>query len=72
MLKTRDPEEILYLWKSWHDNAGAPIRDDYRGYVQLQNLAAKLNGWLINLRLNFVSFMSSSLCYRSERQCSGR
>jgi peptidyl-dipeptidase A len=31
MGKVRDPEKLKEMWMSWHDNVGAPMRDDSYG-----------------------------------------
>lgn len=42
--KSQDPEELKHTWLQWHDAAGAPARNNFTQYVQLDNEAAKLNG----------------------------
>jgi peptidyl-dipeptidase A len=41
---SRNFEELKYVWKAWRDASGAKMRDDYKVYVQLSNLAAEKNG----------------------------
>ncbi|KAJ9581076.1 hypothetical protein L9F63_023745, partial [Diploptera punctata] len=41
--ESRDYEELLYIWKAWRDVSGAKMRDNYKAYVELSNLAAKEN-----------------------------
>ncbi|CAH2105253.1 unnamed protein product [Euphydryas editha] len=43
--KSQDPEELKHAWLQWHDAAGAPARHNFTQYVQLENEAAKLNGF---------------------------
>ncbi|XP_052864217.1 angiotensin-converting enzyme-like [Anopheles cruzii] len=45
LAKSRDPEELKYYWQQWHDAAGAPTREDFQTYVELNNEAAKLNNY---------------------------
>lgn len=45
MAESRDYEELKYYWKSWHDNSGKKMREDYKSYIQLLNNAALANGF---------------------------
>ncbi|XP_052750785.1 angiotensin-converting enzyme-like isoform X2 [Galleria mellonella] len=42
---SEDPEELKYTWLEWHKAAGAPSRGNFTEYIQLDNEAAKLNGY---------------------------
>lgn len=42
---SRDYDELLYIWKGWHDASGKLMRADYKEYVELSNEAAKANGF---------------------------
>ena len=42
--KSRNYDELVYVWKAWRDASGAKMRDDYKKYVELSNLAAEQNG----------------------------
>jgi peptidyl-dipeptidase A len=44
MAKSRDPEELTKLWVGWHAN-GAPMRDKYARFIELQNSGAKELGY---------------------------
>ena len=44
MAKSEDPEELLYVWKSWHDATGKRMRKKYVEYVGLMKEVALLNG----------------------------
>jgi peptidyl-dipeptidase A len=41
----RNPEELKEMWTSWHDNVGAPMRDDYARMVGIANEGAKELGF---------------------------
>ncbi|WP_260484019.1 M2 family metallopeptidase [Sphingomicrobium flavum] len=41
----RDPEQLKQLWQSWHDNVGAPMKDDYARMVAIANAGAKELGY---------------------------
>lgn len=41
--KSRDVDELKYLWKSWRDNTGKLMRGQYKSLVELMNKAAKEN-----------------------------
>ena len=41
MGQVRDPEKLKEMWKSWHDNVGSPMRDDYTRLVAIANEGAK-------------------------------
>uniref|UniRef100_A0A6M2E0U0 Angiotensin-converting enzyme n=1 Tax=Xenopsylla cheopis TaxID=163159 RepID=A0A6M2E0U0_XENCH len=43
--KSRDPEELKYVWEQWRKVAGAPVRELYTEYVQLKNEASRLNNY---------------------------
>jgi peptidyl-dipeptidase A len=42
---TRDPEKLKEMWTSWHDNVGAPMREDYARLVGIANDGAKELGY---------------------------
>uniref|UniRef100_A0A182QDG1 Angiotensin-converting enzyme n=1 Tax=Anopheles farauti TaxID=69004 RepID=A0A182QDG1_9DIPT len=42
---SRDPEELKYYWQQWYDAAGAPTRDDFQKYVDLNGEAARMNNY---------------------------
>ncbi|MFZ1011753.1 MAG: M2 family metallopeptidase, partial [Terracidiphilus sp.] len=44
MAKSRDPEELTRLWIGWHA-IGAPMRDKYARYIELQNIGARELGY---------------------------
>jgi peptidyl-dipeptidase A len=46
--KSRNYDELTYVWKAWRDASGAKMRDDYKTYVELSNLAAEKNGFSDN------------------------
>jgi peptidyl-dipeptidase A len=41
----RTPEELKEMWASWHDNVGAPMRQDYSRMTALANEGAKELGF---------------------------
>lgn len=43
MAKSRDWNELQYVWTEWRRRSGAPIRDLYQQLVTLNNEAARLN-----------------------------
>jgi peptidyl-dipeptidase A len=45
MGKERDPVKLKEMWTSWHDNVGAPMRDDYARLVEIANEGAKELGY---------------------------
>jgi len=44
MAHSTDPEELTRLWVGWHA-VGAPMRDKYARYIELQNMGAKELGY---------------------------
>ncbi len=44
MAKSHDPEELTKLWVVWHA-VGAPMRDKYARFIELQNVGAKELGY---------------------------
>jgi hypothetical protein len=44
MAKSRDYEELKETWINWRNSAGKPIRELYKEYVELNNLAFVKNG----------------------------
>ncbi len=44
MAKSRDPEELTKMWVGWHA-IGAPMKDKYARFVELQNIGAKELGY---------------------------
>ena len=39
------PEEFAEMWASWHNNVGAPMKDDYARMVEIANQGAKELGF---------------------------
>ena len=44
MAKSRDPQELTRAWVGWHA-VGAPMRDKYTRFMELQNLGAREQGY---------------------------
>jgi peptidyl-dipeptidase A len=44
MAKSRNPEELTKVWVGWH-SIGAPMRDKYARFIELQNVGAKELGY---------------------------
>ena len=45
MGKSRDPELLKYIWIEWRKVSGKKIRPFYPRYVELGNIASKLNNF---------------------------
>jgi peptidyl-dipeptidase A len=45
MSVNRNPEQLKEMWTSWHDNVGAPMRDEYRRLVEIANAGAEELGY---------------------------
>ena len=41
----RDPALLKEMWTSWHNNVGAPMRDDYSRFVEISNAGAEALGY---------------------------
>lgn len=41
----RDPAKLKEMWVSWHDNVGAPMKDDYARMVNIANQGARELGF---------------------------
>ncbi|HEX2804458.1 MAG TPA: M2 family metallopeptidase [Sphingomicrobium sp.] len=41
----RDPALLKEMWVSWHNNVGAPMRDEYQRFVDLSNQGARELGY---------------------------
>ncbi|MEZ5708297.1 MAG: M2 family metallopeptidase [Blastomonas sp.] len=41
----RNPDELSEMWASWHDNVGAPMKDDYARMVEIANQGAQELGF---------------------------
>ncbi|MDT9597582.1 M2 family metallopeptidase [Sphingosinicella rhizophila] len=41
----REPEQLKEMWTSWHNNVGAPMRDDYARMVEIANEGARELGY---------------------------
>lgn len=44
MVDSKDYDELLHYWYSWHEAIGPQLKNKYLRYIQLTNQAAKLNG----------------------------
>lgn len=47
MAKSRDWDELQYVWTEWRRRSGTPIKDLYQQLVTLNNDAARLNSMFI-------------------------
>ena len=45
MGENRNPEQLAEMWESWHDNVGAPMKDDYIRMVDIANQGARELGF---------------------------
>lgn len=45
MAKSRDYDTLSYVWKSWRDAVGKPIKEKYLEFVSLSNKGAKAGGF---------------------------
>ncbi len=45
MGEVRDPAKLKEMWVSWHDNVGAPMRDDYAKMTEIANAGARELGF---------------------------
>lgn len=48
LMKSRDPEELKYIWIEWRKATGEKVKSLYPKYVELSNLAATLNNFSDN------------------------
>lgn len=44
MANSRNPHELLHVWKEWHDKLGPPMKNKFMRYVQIANQAARMIG----------------------------
>jgi peptidyl-dipeptidase A len=63
MAKSRNYEELNETWVNWRNSAGKPVRELYKEYVSLGNMAAVKNGfktlddlWLFSWETNKTEF----------------
>jgi peptidyl-dipeptidase A len=45
MGKSKDPEELLYVWKALRTSISSQLRNKYETYVKLNNIGARENGF---------------------------
>lgn len=45
MARSRDPARLREMWTSWHDNVGAPMRQDYARMIGIANAGARELGF---------------------------
>ncbi|KAK4885806.1 hypothetical protein RN001_002077 [Aquatica leii] len=45
MSHSKNPAELLHLWKEWHDKIGPRLKNKFMRYVQLANQAARMIGF---------------------------
>nr|CAD7590024.1 unnamed protein product [Timema genevievae] len=57
---SRDYDELTYAWKSWRDVTGPKMREDYKKYVEINNIAAAENGFSDNGEMWRSSFESET------------
>lgn len=42
-------DELKWTWEQWHEKSGKSMREDYKRYIELKNIAAKENGKFITI-----------------------
>jgi peptidyl-dipeptidase A len=45
MSKSEKFDELKWAWEQWHEKSGKSMRDGYKKYIELNNKAAKENGY---------------------------
>lgn len=45
MMKSREPERLKHLWKSWRDESGKKVKLNFIKYIELSNEIARLNNF---------------------------
>ncbi|XP_055331231.1 angiotensin-converting enzyme-like [Paramacrobiotus metropolitanus] len=58
-----DTDRRLYLWKTWKEVSGRPVRAEYQRYIDLKNKAAQLSGYADNGQLWRSNYVVDSLNY---------
>lgn len=54
MAESRDYDRLLFAWQGWRNASGRELRQNYKRYVELANLAARSNGKCLNMKAAFV------------------
>lgn len=54
MAESRDYDRLLFAWQGWRNVSGRELRQTYKRYVELANLAARSNGKCLNMKAAFV------------------
>lgn len=44
MANSRSYKKLLYAWEGWHNESGAPLREEYEKFVKLSNKASRADG----------------------------
>lgn len=50
MANSRSYKKLLYAWEGWHNESGAPLREDYEKFVKLSNKASRADGENLTFR----------------------
>lgn len=54
MAESRDYDRLLFAWQGWRNASGRELRQSYKRYVELANLAARSNGKCLKMKAAFV------------------
>lgn len=57
MAKSRDWDELVYVWSEWRRKSGENIKDMYEQLVELTNEAAYYNSTFMFMFYFFISFL---------------
>lgn len=49
LMKSRDPEELKFIWTQWRKATGEKMKTLYIKYVELSNMVATLNNYSDNM-----------------------
>lgn len=44
MEHSRNSDELLHIWREWHDKTGPPMKNKFMRYIQIANQASRMTG----------------------------
>ncbi|KAI4468733.1 angiotensin-converting enzyme [Holotrichia oblita] len=46
MEHSRNSDELLHVWREWHDKTGPPMKNKFMRYIQIANQASRMTGFV--------------------------
>ena len=71
MQKSRNYDELQWVWQQWREQSGKKMREEYSRFVELSNQAARMNSNFYSKLKYFATFDTNHPQISATRQLCG-